>query len=665
MNNSITPIINAHGRVTLMTKNAYPKLFSPITIRGKRLKNRIISTGHDTCLPTNDLVNDQLIAYHQARASGGCGLIVLQVSGVHATARYTSHLLMATHDDCIEGYRRLADMCHGYGTHVFGQLFHPGREIMETASGTQPVAYSASAVPCERFHQMPRAMSLELIDEVIQGYADAAYRMQKAGLDGVEIVASHGYLPAQFLNPRVNLRQDKYGDNPLLFLTDLLDAVRRKTADDFVIGLRLSENERDPSGLQSEEAMQAAMALEQKLDYISITAGTSNTAAGAIHIAPPMTTDHAYLASASARFKQKLSIPVIVAGRINQPQMAEQILATGQADLCGMTRALICDPNMPAKAKLGNNDTIRACIGCNQACIGHFHKGVPISCIQYPETGRELQYSNQPMAAKSKHVMVIGAGPAGMKAAQTAAQRGHIVNLYEASSRLGGQALLAQLIPNRAEFGGLVSNLEQELRSLNVSIHLDTPVDRTLAASEAPDAIIIATGAKPYWPDFERSGTMQVADAWQILQDEVSVGKNVVIADWRSDWIGMGIAEKLALQGCNVTLAVNGLCAGEMLQAYVRDSIAGRLHGLGVNIVPYARLFGCDYDTVYMQHSITGAAMLFEHMDTLALSHGHERVDGLIEALKGIAPIYPIGDCLAPRTAEEAILDGLQAGFAL
>lgn len=648
-----------------MTHTAHPHLFSSITIRGKRLKNRIVSTGHDTCLPKNDLVNDELVAYHEARARGGCGLIVLQVSGVHETARYTSHLLMATGDQCIEGYRRLADMCHSYDTRIFGQLFHPGREIMETAEGIQPVAYSASAVPSERFHQMPRAMSLELISDVVNGYADAAVRMQEAGLDGVEIVASHGYLPAQFLSPRVNLRQDQYGHDKLLFLTQILNAVRHKTGDDFIIGLRLSENEREPSGLQSEESLQAALALEPLLDYISITAGTSNTLGGAIHIAPPMTTEHAYLAPASTRFKQKLGIPVIVTGRINQPQEAERIINSGQADLCGMTRALICDPNMPAKAEHGQHDVIRACIGCNQACIGHFHKGLPISCIQHPETGRELTYSNYRSTAKAKRVMVVGGGPAGMKAAQTAARRGHHVDLFEAGPRLGGQALIAQLIPARAEFGGLVINLEQELRGLDVDIHLNTPVDKALAKRAAPDVIILATGAKPYWPEFERDGSMQVVDAWQILQDEAKVGKTVIIADWRSDWIGMGVAEKLALQGCNVTLGVNGLCAGEMLQSYVRDATAGRLHNLGVKIVPYARLFGCDDHTVYMQHSVTDAAMMFELVDTLVLSHGHQRVDNLIEELEGIAPIYPIGDCLAPRTAEEAVLDGLRVGFQL
>jgi 2,4-dienoyl-CoA reductase-like NADH-dependent reductase (Old Yellow Enzyme family) len=652
-----------------MSQNTNPSLFSTITIGNTQLKNRIVSTGHDTCLPTDNLVNEALIAYHEARAKGGCGLIVLQVSGVHETARYTSHLLMATNDRCIEGYRRLATTCHGYGTRVVGQLFHPGREIMETADGLQAVAYSASAVPSERFHQMPRAMSIALVQEVIEGYANAAGRMYQAGLDGVEIVASHGYLPAQFLSPSVNLRTDKYGQNKLLFLTEILTAVRRRTSHDFMIGLRLSEHEKDPSGLQTQQVLAAALALEQQLDYISITAGTSNTSGGAIHIVPPMTTEHAYLASAAANFKQKLNIPVMVAGRINQPQEAQHIIASGQADLCGMTRALICDPNMPNKAQQADYDNIRACIGCNQACIGHFHKGLPISCIQHPETGRELTFSNKATAHQAQRIMVIGGGPAGMKAALTAAQRGHKVSLYEASAQLGGQALLAQLIPGRSEFGGLVQNLTQELSQWDIHIHLNTPVDKALVEQQNPDAVVMATGATPYWPDFERHGSMQVLDAWQVLQDHTgnstNAGKSVVIADWRGDWIGMGIAEKLALQGSKVTLAVNGLCAGEMLQSYVRDTSAGRLHRLAVSIVPYARLFGCDDDTVYMQHSVTDEVIMFEQVDTLVLSLGHQRADQLAPALEGLAPIYTIGDCLAPRTAEEAILEGLQVGFEL
>ena len=186
--------------------STFKHLFTPLQVGQLSLKNRIFSSGHDTCLPTSDYVNEALIAYHQARAAGGAGLVVLQVSGVHETARYSSHLLMATDDGCIPGYRKLADACHAYDCKVIGQLFHPGREIMETKDGLQPVAYSASAVPNERFFQMPRAMSKALIAEVVAGYAGAARRMQLAGIDGVEIVASHGYLPAQFLSAAINHR---------------------------------------------------------------------------------------------------------------------------------------------------------------------------------------------------------------------------------------------------------------------------------------------------------------------------------------------------------------------------------------------------------------------------------------------------------------------------
>lgn len=188
----------------------FPHLFSPLEIRGKRLKNRIMSSGHDTSMPTDNLVNEPLVAYHRARARGGAGLIVMQVAGVHDSARYTSHVLMATDDACIPGYRRVAEACHAEGCVVLSQIFHPGREIMESADGLLAVAYSASASPNERFRVMPRELDQPLIDEIVAGYAAAARRLHEAGLDGVEVVASHGYLPAQFLNPRVNRRKDGY-----------------------------------------------------------------------------------------------------------------------------------------------------------------------------------------------------------------------------------------------------------------------------------------------------------------------------------------------------------------------------------------------------------------------------------------------------------------------
>ncbi|MCE4057100.1 oxidoreductase [Pseudomonas sp. Au-Pse12] len=648
--------------------SAFPHLFAPLQIRGKRLKNRIMSSGHDTSMPTDNLVNEQLIAYHRARAEGGVGLIVLQVAGVHDSARYTSHVLMATDDACIDGYRRLAETCHAHGTVVLSQIFHPGREIMESADGLLAVAYAPSAVPNERFRVMPRALDQAMIDEIIQGYADAARRLHQAGLDGVELVASHGYLPAQFINPRVNRRTDGYNgelEQRLRFIREILDAMRASTDQDFIIGLRISADERDPEGLTEDESLAAVQLLQGQLDYVHIVAGTSASLGGAVHIVPPMAVEAAYLAREAGTFKAGLSIPLFVTGRINQPQEAEAIIAKGQADVCGMTRALICDPQMPNKSDSGHAEDVRACIACNQACIGHFHKGLPISCIQHPETGRELLYGQPKPSARGKRILVVGGGPAGMKAAAVAAQRGHHVTLYEASAQLGGQIQLAQLLPRRSEFGGASTNLQREMQLAGVEVVRNTRVDRALIERENPDHVIIATGAQPYWPNFERGGELQVVDAWQVLRDEVQLGRSVVVADWRCDWIGPGIAERLVRAGHQVQLAVNGTHCGESLPLYVRDQLAGELHKLAIPIIPYARLYGCDDSTVYLQHTASGEPMLLENVDSLVLCQGHQSVDDLGQQLKGLVPFQRIGDCLAPRTVEEAIHEGLKVAWAL
>ncbi|MCK9812837.1 FAD-dependent oxidoreductase [Pseudomonas sp. MAFF 302046] len=648
--------------------SAFPHLFEPLQIRGKRLKNRIMSSGHDTSMPTDNLVNEQLIAYHRARAKGGVGLIVLQVAGVHDSARYTSHVLMATDDRCIEGYRQLAEACHAEGTVVLSQIFHPGREIMESADGLLAVAYAPSAVPNERFRVMPRALDQDMIDEIIRGYADAARRLHQAGLDGVELVASHGYLPAQFINPRVNRRTDGYNgelQQRLRFIREILDAMRASTDAEFIIGLRISADERDPEGLTEDESLAAVQLLQGQLDYVHIVAGTSASLGGAVHIVPPMAVEAAYLAREAGTFKAGLSIPLFVTGRINQPQEAEAIIAKGQADVCGMTRALICDPEMPNKSHRGHAEDVRACIACNQACIGHFHKGLPISCIQHPETGRELIYGQLKVSAQRKRILVVGGGPAGMKAAAVAAQRGHQVTLYEATSQLGGQVLLAQLLPRRSEFGGASTNLQREMQLAGVEVVRNTRVDRALVEREHPDLVIIATGAQPYWPNFERGGELQVVDAWQVLRDEVQLGRSVVVVDWRCDWIGPGIAERLVRAGHQVQLAVNGTHCGESLPLYVRDQLAGELHKLAIPIIPYARLYGCDDNTVYLQHTASGEPMLLENIDSLVLCQGHQSVDDLGEQLKGLVEFRRIGDCLAPRTVEEAVYEGLKVAWGL
>lgn len=648
----------------------FPTLFSPLSIGNITLKNRILSTGHDTSYATDGTINERLIAYHRARAAGGAGLIVCQVAAVHPSAFYTSHCLSALDDGCIDGYRALASACHEYDCRVFGQLFHPGREVIDLVDGAATVAYAPSASPSERFHVMPRALSKKIIDEIVKGYGDAALRMKKAGMDGVEIVASHGYLPAQFLNPRVNVRDDEYGgslENRLRFLREVIASIRREVGD-FVLGMRISGDEKDEQGLKDNEAFQVCETLDAdgQLDYYNVIAGTSASLGGAVHIVPPMAIETGYVAPYAATLKSRLSKPVFVAGRINQPQIAESILSAGQADVCGMTRAMICDPQMGNKAKQGRLDDIRACIACNQACIGHFHLGVPISCIQHPETGRELWYDFRHQVESPKKIMVIGGGPGGMKAACVAAERGHSVTLYEKSNQLGGQTLLAQLLPGRSEFGGIVTNLSHEMALAGVQVVKGVEVTTALVEKENPDAIVVATGAKARWPTIEGADDGHVVDAWQVLQEQVNVGSSVAIADWRADWIGIGLAEKLARDGCRVRLYVNANMAGETIHRYVRDEKLGVIDKLGVEVIPMARLYGVDESSVYFQHLTSGEALVAEDVDTLVLAQGQQSVDDLgIRLEEDGWNVSMVGDCLTPRTAEEAVLEGLKVGFTI
>lgn len=664
---------------------AFPHLFAPIRIGGVTIRNRILSSGHDTVMAVGGLVTDQLVAYQEARARGGAGLIVIQVAGVHPTARYTSSELTADTDATIPGYARLAEAIHRHGATVFGQLFHGGREIMDTEDGTLAVAWAPSPVPTERFHVIPRAMPEALIHEILEGFGASARRLQAAGLDGVEVVASHGYLPSQFLNPRTNLRTDGWGGDEarrLRFLREALAACRSATGAGFVVGLRISIGEASPDGLTEDEAIAALRALdvERAFDYVSIVRGTSATLAGSDHIVPPSPIPAGYTAPYAARAKAAVRVPVMLAGRITQPQDAEHVLAAGSADMCAMTRALICDPELPAKAAEGRLDDIRACIGCNQACIGHFHAGYPISCVQFPETGREREFPRRGEPGHAKHapteaprdVLVIGGGPAGLKAAAVAAERGHRVTLVEAERRVGGQVRLAQLLPDRHEIAGAITNLEGEARRAGVTILTGVRADAAYARASGAQAVIVATGAVPYTPPLEVNGSPRIVQAWDVIRDAGAVPQgNVVVADFRSDWLGLGVATMLAGRGCRVTLGVTGNMAGQRCQQYVRDQMTAAARRAHVTILPTTRLFGVDEGAVYLQDVLTEEAVIVEDTVALVLAQGHVPDDALLAELEADAArdgaylVLAAGDVQSPRTIEEAVLEGLRAGVSV
>ena len=671
-------VSNASGRQTLRPRlrgsampGAFPQLFSPLEIRGHTLRNRVFSTGHMAVMLDDGVPSDAMVAYHAAKAKGGAALTIIEAARVHPSGNSGRPAIRAYDPDCITGYAKLAAACQAEGCKIFGQLSHPGREMTMAADGTHAVAYAPSAVPNERFHVMPRPMSSRLIGDVIAGFEKSAGHLREAGLDGVEIVASHGYLLGQFLNPRVNLREDAYGgsfENRLRIVREAIEATRAGAGESMVVGIRLSGEEKDHDGIEQDEMLEIARVLgdHADLDYLNVTAGTSAGLAGSTHIVPSMRFDAGYTAPLAAAIRAVVPKPVFVAGRINQPQTAENILETKSADMCGMTRALISDPEMPRKAQQGDIDDIRACVACNQACIGHMLNACSISCIQHPETGRELTYGTRKPAKTRRKVMVIGGGPAGLKAAAVAAERGHAVVLYEAGPQLGGQVNLAQRLPGRAEFGGVITNLAREVTRSGAKVHLKSAISEAHIQTESPDAIILATGATAYAPDIEGAEEAHIVSAAQVLEGQANVGARVAIADWRCDWVGLGLAEMLAREGCHVRLAVNGMVAGQTIPQYARDQWLGELHKLGVEVLPHMRLYGADGQDAYFQHTLSGEAVILNDVDTLVTALGSRSETTLEEKLTDWpGEIHVIGDGLCPRTVEEAVLEGLKAGSAV
>ena len=655
-----------------LTQAQQKKLFEPLIIRKKVLKNRIFSTGHMAVMLKEGCPTESMIAYHEAKAKGGAALTIIEAARVHPSGDSGRPAIRAYDPSCISGYKKLTAACHRYDCLVFGQLTHPGREMADLEDGTSPVAYAPSAIPNERFHVMPRELSGHMIQEIVVGFKISAQNLKKARLDGIEIVASHGYLLGQFLNKNINKRQDRYGgnfENRHRILDEIIDAVKLGSSDDMLIGVRLSGDEKEFRGIDLQETIKIVEKLTQnkKIDYINVTAGTSAGLAGSTHIVPSMRFEAGYTTPLAKAIKGVTNKPVFVAGRINTPQIAEEALLNKAADMCGMTRALISDPQMPQKAESGRLDEITACVGCNQACIGHMLNGKPISCIQSPETGRELTFNKLKPSLKKRQILVIGGGPAGMKAASVAASRGHEVKLVEASSKLGGQINLAEKLPGRSEFGGITTNLTNKLNRQNVEIKLNTKVSADFVMQEAPEVVILATGGRSFEPIIEGRENAHVVTAWQILEGKANVGSRVAIADWRCDWVGLGLAELLARQGCHVRLACNGMVPGQTVNQYVRDNWLGILHKLNVETLTHLRLHGIDSEDAYFQHTLSGEPVILNNVDTLVTAFGAGSSNTLEKDLKNNfhSKLHVIGDALSPRTVEEAILDGLKTSTAI
>ena len=628
---------------------AFDELFQPLQIGTAEIPCRIVSTSHQTTMVHDHLPTDEFVAYQQARARGGVGLIIMEAVAVSPSGLLTAHTLGGYLKDMVGGYRRVADAVHAHGVKLFVQLFHGGREVISSAP--RSVVVSASAIPSHRYHTEPRALTTSDVRDLISSYGHCAAVAAEAGIDGIEITAAHGYLFEQFFNSAYNTRDDEYAE-PARALLDVIDAVRQ-AAPRLALGVRLSGD--------SEAAQSVVPRLGGVIDYVHVTTGNSATFDGCVGIVPPLPTPRNVIENFTAPFR--IEVPLIATARVVDPVYANAMVQRGTADAIGMNRALITDPDMPNKARAGRDDEILRCIACN-ACIAHYHAETPLRCAQNPRTGRELTMPRAEPGAASRRIVVVGGGPAGMAAAVEAGARGNEVVLLE-RAQLGGQVRLAGNSPTHAELAAsMMANYERLLPRANVRVELGVDADVEVIESHSPDGVIIATGARPFDPPHALSG-VEVVQVWTLLAGLRPEGR-ILIADWGGDAAALDCAEALAAEGRNVTLAVGAVTPGETLHQYSRNVYIGRLLRAGVRIENWLALQKAEAGSASFRNIFAPDLETSIACDVLALSLGrvpNQELEADLRA-RGI-DVETAGDCRSPRTIEEAVLEGTLAAMAL
>ncbi len=631
------------------------EVFRPLQVGSLTLKNRIVLLPMGTGLAKGGAVTDELIAYYVARARGGVGLITVEFTVCHEGAK-TAHNLSLLDDSQIPRWRELVTAVHAHGAAIFPQLAHQGPQISSAVTGSPVVA--PSAVPCPMMKEVPKALTRDDIQELTKGFGDAAVRAKAAGCDGVQIHGAHGYLVNSFMSPFSNKRIDEYGGtllNRMRFPLEIISEIKSRCGNDFPVSFRYCFDELVPGGICPEEGALMAKILEDAgIDLLDVSRGIY----GSIKwIFPPHGTPVALNAWFGERLKKILKIPVLISHRINDPLVAEIVLLSGQADLIGMGRALIADPELPRKAKEGRFDDISPCIACNQGCLGRIMEGDPIACMINPSSGREKELPITP-TDQPKKILVVGGGVAGMEAARVAAIRGHQVTLCEKSDRLGGQFCLAAVPSKKQDFAKAVAYFTTQLNKTGVTVKLNTAVTADTIAAASWDVVIVATGAAPLVPaGISGIENAIVSTGHDVLSGEVPMGDKVVVVG--GGMVGCEVAGYLAERG------VGQVTILEMLPDVAMDAIAvcnrqflmEDLSAHHVSIVTGATVKEITPDG--LAYTKEGKDVSLNGISNVVLAVGVTSFDPISKALDGKVPeLYVIGDASQPRMAVDAIEAG-------
>jgi 2,4-dienoyl-CoA reductase-like NADH-dependent reductase (Old Yellow Enzyme family)/thioredoxin reductase len=630
----------------------FKNLFSPYRIGNLELKNRIVMPPMATHFAGEDgSVNDRHIAYYLKRIRGGVGYVTFEHTGVLKQGRAFPNMALIDSDEHIPSFKRLVDAIHGEGGKIVIQINHAGRQTSASFTGFPIVA--PSAIPCPVRKEMPQELTVEEIQKIIHAFGEAGARVKEAGADGVEIHMAHGYLINQFLSPFSNKREDEYGgdaERRMRMALEVLRTVRNQVGPDFTVTCRLSADEYVEGGLKLEDAKEIAKALERNgVDALHISACVA--ASGYLNH-PPYYAEEGIFVPLAHGIKSVVGIPVITVGRIRTPELANQILEEKKADLISMGRALIADPNFPMKALQGRTEEIIPCISCNR-CIASIRKGA-LQCAVNPETGREGIFKLK-KADYPKKVWIIGGGPAGMKAAEIAALRGHRVTLYEKNKELGGRFLLAVVPPKKQILREFIEYLTRQIKRLPIKMILGRPFTLVSLRKGKPDVVIIATGARPLFPPIDGLQDVKVVSVDEALSGSVHLGRRILVVG--GGGIGAEVADYLSENGKDVTLIEMREGIALDLVGHLQHFLNKRLREKGVHILISTTAIRFEKQDLWVQ-DLQGTKRL-SGFDSIVIALGSIPNNELAESLKGkVAEVYIVGDASKPREVMEALLEG-------
>lgn len=658
----------------------YPRLLGPGKIGRHETKNRVWMTSHATLLVKDHLFTDAHVDYYVERAKGGAAVITMEAMAVHESTQPYPGKAFAFDPRMIGEFRKIAAAVHNHGTLILAQAWHRGRQTNSVTSRV-PV-WAPSAIPCSVYREMPKVMDHEDIEKIIHGYRLTARHAVEGDLDGIELgAASHGYLLNQFLSPATNHRDDEYGgslENRLRIVMRIIDAAREEVGADAIVGLRLNSDDGMQGGLGPAEWAEIAkhLAATGKLDYISCSQGTY---LNRMMIYPTSPEEHGFQMAATRQVKANIDLPVVGVGRITTPDEAEAILRAGDCDFVGMTRALVADAFWVRKAEQGQAEKIRPCVGANW-CMESIFAHAPIACIHNPSVGREKQLSEEQVvpAPKPRSIAVVGAGPAGLRAALTASRRGHKVALIERSSELGGQVAWMGRVHSARELADTVGWLIAQLRDTDVEIYRESEATVELITEAGYEAVIVATGStslKHGWsplqpvrwdgPDMAGTDLPWVYTCGQVLGVAQPLregkGRRAVVVDTLGGRQGVLTAEYLARAGWQVQFVTQlGQPAPNLAASRDWGKAYGSLRRMGVVFTTDHDLAGIGEHSVRFLDVYTKEPKEITGVDALVLLNGASAQNRLFHDLRSARKdleVHLIGDAVAPRRINDAIFE--------